>query len=119
MLNHNFSVIGLCETWLNVKSQINSLNIPGYTLLTGNRDDRVGGGFALYISNNLQYISRPDLNDTGDNPFECFFVVEFITPHNKKNIITGVVYKAPDADFNIFITCSKNLLQRIVDENIV
>ncbi len=95
-ITHNISVIGLTETWLNASSCKNLLNIPGYILINKNRVGRIGGGVALYISNDLQYTPRLDLNDIGGTSFECIFI-EIITPHNAKNIVIGVVYKAPDA----------------------
>ena len=112
-LNHNFSIIGLSETWL--KEEAGSyLNLPGYILETVNRDHKAGGGVALYISSDLTYLPRPDLSISVDS-LECYFVEIISCKH--KNIIAGVVYKPPNANFNDFITCFHNLIQRITNEN--
>ena len=115
-LNHNFSVIALSETWLHSTSCMTELNIPGYNLITKNREDRVGGGVALYISTDFQYVIRSDLSNISDNSFEYIFA-EITTLCNLKNIIIGVIYKAPDAQFENFIDCSQLLFQCMNKEN--
>ena len=101
LLNHNFSVIGLSETWLRSYSCMNQFNLPGYNLLTKNRVEKIGGGVTLYISSDIHYIPRPDLDRTGDGCFESMFV-EIISPNHTKNIFVGVLYKAPAVNFENF-----------------
>ena len=100
-LNHNFSVIGLSETWLRSNSCMNQFNLSGYILLSQNRVDKIGGGVALYISSDIHYIPRPDLDRIGKGCFESMFV-EIISPNHTKNIFVGVLYKAPAVNFENF-----------------
>ena len=52
-LTSNYDVIGVTETWLS-ESDGDEYNISGYTLYRKDRQDRRGGGVALYIRNSLE-----------------------------------------------------------------
>ena len=60
-LKRPFSVISLTETWLN---DINSenFNLPNFDFVCSNRANKKGGGVGFFISNNLSYKIRSDLN---------------------------------------------------------
>ena len=57
-LNHAFSIISLTETWLNDETSEN-FNLNNYNFVCSNR---AGGRVGFYISNNLNYKLRTDLN---------------------------------------------------------
>jgi hypothetical protein len=59
-LNLEFSVICVTETWVNDLNN-SLLNIPGYNCVMKPRYNRIGGGVALYVRNDLQYSVRNDL----------------------------------------------------------
>ena len=114
-LHADFSIVGLSETWLKISNMpFNIYTIPGYNLETNSRAERVGGGVALYISVNLQYVVRHDLSHFTDS-FESIFI-EINNPGNK-NIIAGVVYKPPSASFNDFLSTFQDLQVLISSEN--
>ena len=94
------SVIGLTETWLNSNSQI-LFDLPGFEFVHRNRQNRVGGGVGLYISNKFEYIIHEELNVTND-VLESLFV-ELINP-NGKNILIGVIYRPPRSNLDAFLT---------------
>ena len=62
-------VILLCETWCNTSTNIASLNIHGYELLTDLRRDRhdtangIGGGLIVYARNGLAVLPCDQLSD--------------------------------------------------------
>ena len=51
-----FSLIGISETWLNDSSS--SVDIDGYSFVHKSRENRSGGGVALYFSSNLKFKFR-------------------------------------------------------------
>ena len=91
------SVIGLTETWLNSNSHL--FDLPGFESVCRNRQNRVGGGVGLYISNKFEYIIHEELNVTND-VLESLFV-ELINP-NGKNILIGVIYRPPRSNLHAF-----------------
>ena len=52
-MEHNFSAIGVSETWINALNS-NSVNIPGYTFVSINRISKSGGGVGLYVRDDLK-----------------------------------------------------------------
>ena len=46
LLNHNFTVIGLSETWLS-KDDYDLSRLSGYNFIGHHRSDRIGGGVAI------------------------------------------------------------------------
>ena len=62
-------MILLCETWCNTSTNIASLNIHGYELLTDLRRDRndtangIGGGLIVYARNGLAVLPCNQLSD--------------------------------------------------------
>ena len=61
MLNFKFCVIGISETWLDDSSQ--SVEIDGFASFRNLvRENRAGGGVGLFISNDLKFKLRNDLN---------------------------------------------------------
>ncbi len=107
-LNKNISVIGLSETWLKDTSCKNYLDIPGFNLETNKRNERVGGGVALYIVSNLCYTHRPDLKSNYKS-LESIFV-EIIPSGKQKNIIVGVIYKPPNVNLNDFAVSFRTIM---------
>ena len=100
-LNHKFSIIAISETWL--KDKHNSpvfTEIKGYNLIRDDRSHKKGGGVALYISTDLNYKIRNDLNLPTHSDYESI-VIELEL--NTKNKIISVIYRPPDAPAYPFI----------------
>ena len=98
-LNHAFSIISLTETWLNDETSEN-FNLNNYNFVCSNRANRKGGGVGFYISNNLNYKLRTDLNIYEEGIIESLFI-EIIST-TSKNIILGNIYRPPSGNFEIF-----------------
>ena len=61
-LKHSFSIISLTETWLD-NENCTDFNLDNFSFVCTNRDNRKGGGVELmYISDDLNFKLRPDLN---------------------------------------------------------
>mgnify|MGYP002804047169 FL=1 len=98
-LNLPFQIIGLTETWLNDTND-DSFKLDNYDFVNANRTSRNGGGVGIYITKDMNFKLRRDLNTNDENIMESTFV-EIITP-NKKNIVIGVIYRPPNSKFDLF-----------------
>ena len=82
-------VLLLCETFL-TKSTHKLINIPGYTLLSNNREKSKGGGTAILTKNHINYTRRSDLEEFQEGQLETTYIE--IQSKNKKKIIVGSLY---------------------------
>lgn len=124
LLQHEFSIIGISETWLK-NNDSDFYNLNKYTLITCNRESRQGGGVALYIKDDLTYKIRDDLGLNEDNICQSLFTEVNI---DNRKVIIGVIYRPPNSDmekFNDYIdqtlTCiskSKSIAYIMGDFNI-
>ena len=106
---HNFlvhmptkpSIFGISESKLkkNNPSLIN-VSLPGYNSEQTDTESS-SGGTLLYISKNLNYINRPDLNLYKSKELESTFV-EIIQPKKNRNLIVGIIYRHPCMDIDEF-----------------
>ena len=62
-LKHKFSVVAVTETWTNSSIE-KTIDIPGYDKIIKSRENRVGGGVALFIDSdlNVKIKARHDLD---------------------------------------------------------
>ena len=95
-----FDIIALTETWLNT-GNINDYSIEGYDNYHSVREDRIGGGVALYIKTGFQCKVLKDFSLSLDNCLECL-TVELCVP-GKKNIRICVAYRQPGTNIDDFI----------------
>ena len=101
-IKHQFSVIGLSETW-HTDASCDLYSLLGYECISRNRINRRGGGVALYINNAIQCKERPDLCIFNDY-VECVFVeISFHCSGKSQNAVVGILYRPPNtsmAEFN-------------------
>ena len=86
------------------------VDIDGFKFVYKRRDTRVGGGVGIYVSTNLNFKLRPDLNIDDENIAESLFV-EIIRP--KGNTIIGVIYRPPGQNVNLFLDAYNKILDKI------
>ena len=89
ILNENFNIFALSETWLNASIPNHLFDIPGFRPLIrlGRSDGRRAGGVVLYVSSEFAPRRRLDLET---NEFELLWVevkINFFT------LICGVCYR--------------------------
>ena len=65
LLECQFKVIALTETWLN-SNTLPSHMFNGYTFVGSEREHKRGGGVGLCVSNQLSFKPRQDLNFSGN-----------------------------------------------------
>ena len=95
-LDHQFSAIGISETWLHPNSP--PLNLNNYNMLRSDRKEGRGGGVALYLNENINYVIRPNIHIDG---VEDLFI-ELINM-NGKNAVIGVIYRPPNSSVETFL----------------
>ena len=61
LLNHDFTVIGLSETWLK-DADSDLYGLSGYKVMGHHRVNRAGGGSAVCVQDHVYFKERPDLS---------------------------------------------------------
>ena len=114
--NQTFDVITIGASRIKSNMDITTnINLPNYSIEYTTTESHAWVTL-LYISNNIAYKPRKDLNIYKTREWESAFV-ETINP-TKSNIILGVVYQHPAMDLNEFIDKYVNkLLDNITREN--
>ena len=105
-LNVTFSFIGLSEVWGGHNHTIETQSIPGYTHTYDVRTKRNGGGVSLYIKKHIRFIERQDLKFDKEQFESVLIEVDKAIFQTKRNLIIGVLYRAPNSCLEIF---NKNL----------
>ena len=73
LLDHEFSVIGISETWLS-DSIFDLVDIPGYNYnFSNHRVNKTGGGVGLYLLDKFEFKIRSDLNTSHTSCYEAIF----------------------------------------------
>ena len=111
---HEFSAIGISETWLNDINE-DYVNIIGYRFISSNRVGRLGGGAGLYLRDTFNFNIMSDLCSSNSALFDSVFV-EIENPHGK-NFIIGTVYRPPSANLHEFLESFHQLLHRVTRDN--
>ena len=91
-LNHEFSGIGLTETWL-TKDSLDEFTIPQYKFVGQTRNKRHGVGIGMYVNQSYQFTIRTDLSVNQEDIIEAQFI-ELNCQSN--NILIGVIYRPPN-----------------------
>lgn len=79
-----FSIVAVSETWLD-KDKVSDVELDGYELFVMNREDKKGGGVAIYVDSNLQSNLVNNMSTTIDNVLECVTVEVKIEKQKKCN----------------------------------
>jgi len=109
ILDHHFDIYGFSETWFNSNDDASTIDIGDFSVENCNRDGQRGGGVSLFINNNLNYHTRPDLS------LDCLHCDSLFieTSIDSTTTIIGIVYK-PDyvifADFLMEINKCLNII---------
>ena len=96
-LKHKWDIICISETWLCKDLEQNRI-IDGYTSFFSNRDERIGGGVAIYIEKSkVKEITQlpQTLNCTQSICIECKL-------NNSVSIIVAEIYRPPNLNQKVF-----------------
>lgn len=112
-VKHNFSVIGISETWFKPSTDTALFHIPEYSLVQVCRQTKRGGGVALYIRDGLEYNVCKDLSKANMG-YESIYI-EFVV--NKIKTVVGCVYRAPGNSVRSFVLDFEQDLQILCSGN--
>ena len=121
ILNYNFDVVGLSETWLNENTLVH-FKPDGYRAESICRSQKSGGGVSILVKNNLQYKRRDDLTINSEH-IECLFL-ELLIYCTKSNtakpssnrILVGTIYRPPNTSVERFMESLSPILDIIKNE---
>lgn len=107
VLDNEFSIIGVSETWLLPDFPSQFISIPNYNLIRTDRDGR-GGGVACYLK--APYRFKVYHSSTSVNGLEqIWLIVNF----NKQKVAVGIIYRPPRANIVMCLDELSNVLERI------
>ena len=101
-LNLKFDVISICESWLN-ESNKDLYGLDGYHVpIQSCRQNKRGGGVAIYLKDSLEFIVRPDLEIKHEFTESVFVEIDKSLYNTNKNILIGCIYRVPNSDIETF-----------------
>ena len=115
-LDHEFSILGLSETWFTDNNVMN-YNIDNYNHVYNYRSCKKGGGVSLFIRKTINFVLHKDLLIMDDSIEPVFIEINKYWTKGKKNIIIGTIYRPPNTDMALFISQLNNLFSLIKPEN--
>ena len=90
-------ILALSETWLNDNSKLKQIQLDGYKFVGKNSPTEYAGGTGMYISKNLKFKDRSDLEFDFEGCETKFveIIANTSSSANHKNIILGSIYRHP------------------------
>ena len=116
MLSHDFTVIGLTETWL-TDADCDLYGMSGYKCIGRHRVNRPGGGVALCVGDHVSFRERADLSHFSEELESIFMEIEKGRQKNGCNVIIGVIYRPPNQDIPSFNEKMNNIIHDLRKEN--
>ena len=101
-------IIAISETKVNENTSAN-LNIPGYAFVNVNSKTRTGG-VGMYVSNELEFSRRNDLDISDDGIESCWIELARTA---QKNVVIGCVYRHPKGNRELFHNILKKQLEQL------
>lgn len=111
VLNNNFDIMCVSETWLNKDLPSDIVSIPNYSFFRKDRLSR-GGGVGIYVRNNLNTVQV--LNDSESIEGVEHIWIELKTGADR--VLIGVIYRAPSNNINHFLEYLDNLVSYITPQ---
>lgn len=102
ILQNEFNVLTLSETWLNSSITNLELEIPGYNFYRIDRNTKTGGGVGVYILQTYKVKVLDNLSNISDNGLHQLWMN--LQVRNLKSIIICTIYRPPDSPLTCFDT---------------
>ena len=80
------------------------------------KDNKTGGGIALYIKDNLNAVIRDDVND-GNNRDSIDSLFVEMQNSNGQNMIVGLIYRPPNNKINEYEESISSIFSKIDKES--
>lgn len=94
-----FNIIAISETWI-TNEKGSDFEIKGYEMCYINRENKKGGGVALYVDQNLNYKVVENMSTVVDDLLECVTIE--VCREKKKNVIVSCIYRSPGSNIDSF-----------------
>ena len=94
-----FNIIAISETWINTEKGMD-FELDGSEFMYNNRQNKVGGGVAIYVDKTLNFRVLDRMTTVVDNLLECITIE--ICKEKTKNQIISCIYRAPGSNIEIF-----------------
>lgn len=108
VLEQNFDVVAITETWLTGDIPSDLVCIPGYKFLRKDRCTR-GGGVGIYIKNEIPFTVLQCTRSLE----HCWIKIKF----NNIDLVIGCIYRPPLSDFNDFCDEFESMLSSFIANN--
>jgi hypothetical protein len=99
-LEFNFDIIAVSETWLSDNNNNREYEIDGYVPYFCSRQNKKGGGVALYVNHLLQHKYLPNVSFCVENCAEFICIEVYLK--NSRKVVVGCVYRAPNTNLGLF-----------------
>lgn len=96
-LNENIDIIVLGETWVQSKNTL-TFQLTNYRSLFSCRNDRPGGGLAVYIRNDINF----NILNCDDDQFQYHFIGIDLPEYNATQF--WAFYRPPNSDIDLFLS---------------
>ena len=104
MDRYQFEIVAVGETWLKYnKTQLEYVQINGYSSVWKNRESKTGGGVGFYIKEHMSVKVRQDLGKI-DESIETLWI-ELRGRNKNTPFLTGAVYQ-PSSNETEKLVCS-------------
>lgn len=115
--NHEFHLLSFTETWLNSNLE-NLVDFDGYkSIYKHKHPNKEGGGIAMYVKADIEYITRPDLQLPTEKSLLYDSICIEIKTHTR-NIIVFTIYRTPSHNSIHELTSDLNsILEKANTEN--
>ena len=114
-LHHNFTIIGISESWLK-DHNADRYGIDGYQAVHKYRPTWTGGGVSIFVQDSIDYFQRPDLCYQNKYIESIFIEIDKDQVGKDRNVIAGVIYRPPDTDISTFNDYLSELLSKVKTE---
>ena len=111
-LHHEFSIIGISESWLK-DHDVDRYGIQGYEAVHRYRPTRSGGAKSIFVQDSIDYVQRSDISYQNKYIESVFIEIYKDQIGKDRNAIVDVIYRPPDTDINTFNDYLSELLSKV------
>ena len=116
MMNIDFSIIGVTETWISDVT-CNLYSLEGYELLEKHRLNKMGGGVGFFVRNDVNCKLRDDLTIFYDHCESLFIEIDKSVFGSGRDLLIAVIYRPPNTDMKLFIDAMRDVLEKVQKTN--
>ena len=108
MKDKPFDIFSASETWLKPDISDSEVALPGYSIIRMDRQNKIGGGTAIYVRDGIPFKTHSDLmNNDLEN---C--MIEVLRDKSKKLFIC-CIYRAPNNSLENYLSMLSNIILKL------